>query len=169
MVFWVTTSFLKSLGLFSVFWPISAYAVVSMVSTRSVISKFSSPFTQSLLTVPRASISIDITITFMFHIFFNFQTRLGYRSFFSPSFNFTLWSARTAKSTIRQGLFFSFLLIIIKSGRLVEIRWSVCVSKSQRSLCISFSRTDSWLCIYHLFVWSSLHFLHSSQWTDLPT
>ena len=32
------------------------------------------------------------------------------------------------------------MLIIIRSGLLAEIRWSVCISKSHRSLCVSFSR-----------------------------
>ena len=64
---------------------------------------------------------------------------------------------------------FLFLLIIIRSGRLVKIRWSVCISKSQRSLCVSFSRRDSGLCTYHLFIWSNLDFLHISQWITLPT
>ena len=50
---------------------------------------------------------------------------------------------------------FFFLLIIIRSGLLVEIRWSVCMPKSLGSLCVSFSRTDAVLCIYHLFVWSN--------------
>ena len=61
------------------------------------------------------------------------------------------------------------LLIIIKSGRLAEFRWSVYMSKPQRSLCVSFSGTDAGLCIYHLFVGSNFHFLHSSQWISLPT
>ena len=61
------------------------------------------------------------------------------------------------------------LLIIIRSGLLVEIRWSVCTSKSHRSLCVSFSRIDAGLCIYHLFVWSNLIFLHISQRITLPT
>ena len=50
----------------------------------------------------------------------------------------------------------SFLLITKRSGFLDEIRWSVCMSKSHRSLCVSFSRTAAGLCIYHLFVWSNL-------------
>ena len=65
--------------------------------------------------------------------------------------------------------FFFFLLIIIRSGLLAEIRWSVCLSKSYRSLWVSFSRTDAGLCIYHLFVWSNLNFLHISQWITLLT
>ena len=62
-----------------------------------------------------------------------------------------------------------FLLIIIKSGLLAGIRWSVCMLKSHRSLCVAFSRTGAGLCIYHLLVWSDLNFLHISQWITLPT
>ena len=57
--------------------------------------------------------------------------------------------------------FAQFLLIIIRSGLLAEIRWSVCMSKSHRSLCVSFSTTDAGLCIYHLFIWSNLNFLYN--------
>ena len=109
--------------------------------------------------VPRAPITIGITITFMFHSFFNSLVRSRYLSLFTLSFNFTLWS------TIPQVL--SFLLIIfIRSGRRAEIRWSVRILKSQRNLYVSFSRTDSRLCIYHLFVWSNFNFL---QWMTLHT
>ena len=65
--------------------------------------------------------------------------------------------------------FFFFLLIIIRSSLLAEIRWSVCVSKSHRSLWVSFSRTDAGLCIYHLLVWSNLNFLHISLCITLAT
>ena len=58
---------------------------------------------------------------------------------------FTLKSARTPKLTIWQVLF--FLMIFIRSGLLVEIWWSFSISKSQRNLCISFSKTDSGLFI----------------------
>ena len=33
--------------------------------------------------------------------------------------------------------------------KLAKIRWSVCFYKSPRSLCVSFSRTDSGFCIYY--------------------
>ena len=62
-----------------------------------------------------------------------------------------------------------FLLIIIQSGLLAGIRWSVCILKSHRSLCELFSRTGARLCIYHLLVWSNLNFLLISQWITLPT
>ena len=62
----------------------------------------------------------------------------------------------------------SFLLLITtRFGCQAEIKQSVCISKSLRSLCISFSRTDSGLCIYHWFVWSNFNFLHNSQWINL--
>ena len=138
-----------------------------MVSARPVISKFSSPCTNPLVTVPKAPITIGIIVTFIFQSFFNSLARSRYLSFFSHSFNFTLWSARTAKSTILRVLF--LLLIIIRSGCLAEIWWSVCISKSQRSLWVSFSKTDSGLCIYHFFVWSNFNFLQNSQWITLST
>ena len=78
-----------------------------------------------------------------------------------------MWSAGTAKSTILQILF--LLLIIMRSGLLAGIRWSVCMLKSHRSLCVSFSRTGARLCIYHVFVWSNWNFLHISQWITTPT
>ena len=62
-----------------------------------------------------------------------------------------------------------FLLIIIKSGLLARIRWSVCMLKSHRSLCVAFSRTGAGMCIYHLLVWSNLSFFHISQWITLLT
>ena len=64
---------------------------------------------------------------------------------------------------------FFFLLIIMRSGLLAGIRWSICMLKFHRSLCESFSRTGAGLCIYHLFVWSNWNFLYISLWTTLPT
>ena len=138
-----------------------------MVSPRPSTSNSSSPFIGPLVTVPNAPITIGIIVTFMFHSFFNSLTRSRYLSFFSHSFSFTLWSAGTVKPTILKILF--FLLIIIRSGLLAEIRGSVCTSKSYRSLCGSFSRTGAGLCIYHLLAWPNLNFLHISQWITLPT
>ena len=102
----------------------------------------------------------------MFHSFFNSPAGSRYLSFFSHTFNFILWSAGTGKSTTLQILIFGG--VIIRSGLLAEIRRSVCTSKSHRSLCVSFSRTDAGLCIYHLLVWTNLNFLHISQWITLP-
>ena len=118
-------------------------AVVWIVSTRPPNSKSSRPFNNPLVTVPNAPITIGTIVTFMFHSFFNSLTRSRYLSFFSLSFRFILWCAGTVKSKILQILF--LLLIIMKSGLLAGIRWSVCMLKSHRSLCESFSRTDAGL------------------------
>ena len=114
-------------------------AVILIVSTCPPISKSSRPFNNPLVIVPKAPITIGTIAPFMFHSFFNSLARSRYLFFFSHSFSFILWSAGTAKSTILQILF--FLLIIIKSGLLAGIRWSVCMLKCHRSLCVSFSRT----------------------------
>ena len=116
--------------------------------------------------MPNAPITIGTIVTLMFHSFFTSLAGSRYLSF-SLSFRFILWSAGTAKSTILQILL--LLLIIMRSGLLAGIRWSVYMLKSHRSLCESFSRTGAGLCIYHLFVWSNWNFLHISQWIILPT
>ena len=83
-----------------------------------------------------------------------------------PYLSFRLLSVSPSDlSPIWQVLFFLPSL----SGGLAEVRWSVCMSKSHRNLCVSFSRTDSGLCIYQLFVWSNLNFLCNSQWITFPT
>ena len=86
-------------------------AVVWMASTRPPTSKSSSPFSNPLVTVPKAPVTIGIIVTFMFHsFFFNFLARSRYLSFFSHSFRFILWSAGTAKTTILKILFFFFFV-----------------------------------------------------------
>ena len=81
-------------------------AVVWMVSTRPPTSMSSSPFSNPLVIVPDAPITIGIIVTCMFRSFFYSLGRSKYLSFFSHSFSFILWSAGTAKSTILQVLFF---------------------------------------------------------------
>ena len=120
-------------------------AVVWMASIRPLICKSSCTFINPSVTVPRAPITNSVNISFMFRSFFNSLAWSRDLSFFSFSFNFNLWLAGTAKSTILQVFF--FLLIIIRSSCPAKIRWSVCTSKSHRSLCVSFFRTDSELSI----------------------
>ena len=128
-------------------------ADVWIVSTRPPTSKSSRPFNNPLATVPNAPITIGTIVAFMFHSFFNSLARSRYLSFFSPSFRFILWSARTAKSIILQILF--LLLIIMRSGLLAGIRWSVCMLKSHRSLCESFSRTGA-ACAYTICLYGRI-------------
>ena len=140
-------------------------AIVWMVSTRALIPP--APLTilwwlfrANWLKLMLPSFSCSIA-------FFSFLAISRYLSLFSFYFNFTQWSAMTAKSTIRQA--FLFLSTIPRSSRLAEIRWSVCISKSQRTLRVSFSRTDYGLCICHLLVLLNFSFLHNSQWIPFPT
>ena len=88
-------------------------AVVWMVSTRPPTSKSSIPFSNPLVTVPNAPITIGIIFTCMFHGFFSSLARSRYLSFFSLSFCFILWSAGTAKSTILQVFFFFFCWLLL--------------------------------------------------------
>ena len=101
-------------------------AVVWIVSTRPPTSTSPSPFNNPSASVPKSPITIGRIVTYMFHSFFNSLARSRYSSFFSHSFSFILWSSWTAGSTILQVLF--FLLIIIRSALLAEIRWSVSVN-----------------------------------------
>ena len=143
-------------------------AVFWMVSTCPLISESSCPFINILGIESSTSITIGISVTFMFHSFVSSLARSQYLSLFSISFIFTRWFADTAKSTIQPILFFLFffffffLLTITRSGHLAEIWRTVFISSSERSFWISFSRTDSGLYVYHLFGWSNLSFLHNS-------
>ena len=66
--------------------------LVWMVSTRLPTSKSSSLFSNPLVTVPNAPITIGIIVTCLFQRFFNSLARSRYLSFFSHSFSFILWS-----------------------------------------------------------------------------
>ena len=109
-------------------------AVVWMVSTRPPTSKSSRPFNNPLVTVPKAPITIGIIVTFKFHRFFNSLARSRFLSLFSHSFSFILWSAGYSKVDNFSDFF--FFLIIIRSGLLVEIWWSVvCQSPIEACVC----------------------------------
>ena len=110
--------------------------VVWMVSTRRLIFMSSTPSTNPLVTVPQAPITIGIIVTFMSNSFFNSLARFRYLSFFSLSYNFTLRSAGTAKSTIRRVLFFCWLLLglvirpILNDLSVSQTPWWVFASRS---------------------------------------
>ena len=121
------------------------------------------------MTVQKAPITIRIIVTFKFHSFFSSQARFTYLSFTSLHFLSVLFCGQPGEQSPQFCKFSFSLLIFIRSGLPAEIRWSIWMSKSHRSLSMSFSMTDGRLCIYHLFVWSNFSFLHNSQWTTLPT
>ena len=96
-VFWTLLSILADLN----------HEVVWMVSTRTLISKFSNyNWYHRHFYLPQ---------------FFQFHSKVQVLVFLSI---FSLWSARTANSTILQVLL--FLLIITRSGRLAKFSMLIC-------------------------------------------
>ena len=73
--------------------PVLSNAVVWIVSTRFPTSKSSSPFSNPLVIVPKAHITIYLSITFMFDSIFSSLARSKYLLFFLHSFSFIPWSA----------------------------------------------------------------------------
>ena len=86
-------------------------------------------------------------------IYFSSQARSMYLSLFSLSFNFTLWSAWTAKVL--------FFCCWQSQGRFYL--------NFPENFVVLFSCTDPMLCIYYLIIWSNLYFLHNSQGITLIT
>ena len=101
----------------------------------------------------------------MFHSFFQLYSKVEVLILLFTFFLF--YSVVRRDCNFASSLF--LLLIIIRSGLLVEIRWSVCMSKSHRSLYVLFSWIGARLIIYHLLAWSNFNFLHISQWITLLT
>ena len=109
MVFHWSLSDSKSLQVFKTLLSILANLsnlIVWVASPHPLIFKSSCPKNYSLMTLLSTPITIGINVTLMFHSSFSSLAKSWYLSLFSFSFSFTLWSAGTAKSTIRQVLFF---------------------------------------------------------------
>ena len=88
-----------------------------------------------ILTNFSAPITINITSTFMFHHFFSFQARSRCLVLSLLSFSFIVWSTGTAKSTILQILFFSWLSL----GQFIWLRLiDHLVSQNLREFCASY-------------------------------
>ena len=113
---WVTASLFKSPGLFSVFRPFSIMPVVWMISTRLPTSKFSSPFSNPLVTVPKVPLTMGIIVTCLFHSFLISRARSRYLSFFSHSFSFILWSAGTVGNFANYHYHYYYYLIQVSSN-----------------------------------------------------
>ena len=117
-------------------------AVVWMVSTRPVISKSSSLCTNPLVNVTRAPITIGIIATFMFHSFFNSLAKVKVLISFFTFFQF--YSVVRRDCRVHNSNCSLFLVIIISCGRLAEIWWSICMSKSTHLRVFFFSTSVSW-------------------------
>ena len=133
-------------------------AVIWIISTRQPTSKSSRPLNNPLVIVPKAPITIG-----HFHVsqLFQFSSKVKVLIMF---FTFLQFYSVVRRDSKVDNFACSLFLSILSSGLLADIWWSVCMLKSHRSLCESFSRTGAGLCIYHLLVWSNLNFLHISQW-----
>ena len=109
---WMTASFLKFPGLFSVFQPITTMVWFEL-----------SPH---VMLFPNAfgDCTDGITVTFMFHSFFNSQVKSRYFLFIF----FQFLSVISRDSKVHSSASFPFLLIITWSGRLAEIRWIIVIS-----------------------------------------
>ena len=112
------------------------YAVVWMVSSRPPTSKSSRPFNNPSVTVPKPPIIIGIIVILIFQSFFQFSSKVEVLITLFPFFQFYSVVNRDRKVD-NFAIFFIFFLIIIRSGLLAEIRWSVCMSKAHRSLYVS--------------------------------
>ena len=101
-------------------------AVVWIVSTRPPTFKSSRPFNNPLVIVPNEPITFGTIVNFMFHSFLS-QGRGTYLSF---HFSSDLFCGPTGQQSRQFYKFSFFLLIIMRSGLLARIRWSVCMLKS---------------------------------------
>ena len=113
-------------------------AVVSMVFTLPFISIPYSPCINTLMTVPSAPITIGITVTFMLHsFFFNFLVWARYLSLFLLLFRYYPGVSLNGKVHYSADFLFCWPSLV-----LVDIRWFICISKSQRFVYVLLSRTD---------------------------
>ena len=112
-------------------------AVVWIVSTRPPTSKSSRPFNYHLVIVPNAPITIGTIVTFMFHSFFNSVARSRVLILLFTFLQIYSVVRRDSKVYNFADSLFLLLLIIMRSGLLAGIRWSVCMLKFHRSLCES--------------------------------
>ena len=96
--------------------------VVWMASTGPLISKSSSPFNNPLVTVPKAPLMIGIFITFMFHSFFQFPSKVQVLILLFTFFSFYSVVSRDSKVHNFASSLFLLLLIIIRSSLLAEVR-----------------------------------------------
>ena len=97
-------------------------AVIWMVSTQLPTSESSSPFNNPLVTVPKAPITIGIIVTFMFHSFFQFSSKVEVLISLFTFFPFYSVVSRDSKVDNFADFLFFFLLIIKKSNLLADIR-----------------------------------------------
>ena len=122
-----------------------------MVSTRPLISKSSSPFNNSLVTVPKALITLSIIVTLMLH---SFSIPLQGRGIY-PSFQFlsVLFCDQPEQQSPQFCKFTFFYNKVWSSSRDWII---VCMSKSHRSLCVCDSPGQMRGCAYTICLYGQV-------------
>ena len=100
-----------------------------------------SSLTKSLGNVPSVAITIGITVTFMFHNFFFFLVLWQDLVSLFVYFDLKLYGLPGRQSQLVSRLsfsfsFFFFFLITTMSDLLAGIRRSICISTSQKILCV---------------------------------
>ena len=110
---WVTASLLKSPGLFLVFWPFSIMLSFGWSPPVRQFSKSSNLFSNPLVTVPNAPMTIGIIVTFMFHSFFQFPSKVEVLVLLFTFFQFYSVVSRDSKvDYVASSLFFFCWLIL---------------------------------------------------------
>ena len=117
-------------------------AVIWMVSILPLISNSSSPFSEPLRTVQSAPTTIGIIVTLCFFS----QARSKYLSFSSSFFDFHSVVRRKQQNPPD----YFFFLIRTRSGLLAGIKWSVCISKSQK---FYESHFQGWILVCAYTIW----------------
>ena len=125
--------------------------VVYLVSIQSLISNLISLLSRPSKIIPSAPTIIIIYITLHILQLFQLFSKIEVFSIFLPFFfKFLLCGPQEQKNPLNDKL--SLLLINTISSLLTWIRRSVCIPNFLRILCVSFTRMDSDVCIYHLVV-----------------
>ena len=162
----MTASLFKSPWFFSIFWPI---LTMQRFGRSPLVLLF--PILQSLY---QSSGDCTKSTSYNWHhrhfhvlqflFFFQFHCKVQTLIFLFASFQFLSVVCRdNSVHNSASSIFCGWLLL----GLVVRPRLGL--SKSHRCLFVLFSRTYSWLCIYHYFICSNFSFLHNSQWITLPT
>ena len=122
--------------------------VVWMVSIRPSTSKSSSPFSNSLVTVPNPPITIGIIVTFMFHSFFQFPSKVEVLILLFKFFQF--YSVVSRDRNVDNFASSLFLLIIIRSGLLPRLG-DPCVCQSPIGVHVCYFLGQAVGCAYAIY------------------
>ena len=99
-----------------------------MVSTQPPTSKSSRPLNNPLVTVPKAPITIGIIVTFMFHVFFLFPSKVEVLILHFTFFQFYSVVSRDSKVDNFVSSLFLLIIIIPLPTQLCLVLYSFCAN-----------------------------------------